>query len=245
MAMEYFGRRSPIGERILLTALKTAPEPIANPWFDIVGVVSDIANEGTRNAVMPEAYLPYSATGFGGYVVFLRTLDRPEGMISDLTAKVVAMGGRMVIPQYTWSMDHVLDQSQYSRPRFFMILLAVIASIGLLLASVGVYSVISYTVSQQRREIGIRMALGATASAIRSYVLASTLRFVFVGVATGSVLTLLLSRLISSQVWGVPWYDPMTLAGALVLLTLVGILASYVPSVRASRVAPGECLRID
>jgi ABC-type antimicrobial peptide transport system permease subunit len=243
MAAKYFGRRSPIGERLLLTALKSAPEPIANPWFEIVGVVSDIKNEGTRNAVTPEAYLPYSVTGFGGYVVFLRTLDTPEGMISDLTAKVLTLGGRTVIPQYTGSMDHFLDRSQYSRPRFFMILLAVIATIGLLLASVGVYGVVSYSVSQQRREIGIRMALGATASAIRSYVLTSTLRFVFLGAATGILLTLLLSRVIASQIWGMPWYDPVTLGVVLVLLTGVGILASYVPSIRASRVAPGECLR--
>jgi putative ABC transport system permease protein len=243
MAAKYFGRRSPIGERLLLTALKRAPEPIANPWFEIVGVVSDIKNEGTRNAVTPEAYLPYSVTGFGGYVVFLRTLDRPEGMISDLTAKVLALGGRMVIPQYTGSMDHFLDRSQYSRPRFFMILLAVIATIGLLLASVGVYGVISYSVSQQRREIGIRMALGATASAIRSYVLRSTLRLVFFGAATGILLTLLFSRMIASQIWGVPWYDLLTLGVVLMLLTGVGILASCVPSIRASRVAPGECLR--
>jgi len=243
MAAKYFGRRSPIGERLLLTALKTAPEPIANPWFEIVGVVSDIDNEGTRDAVTPEAYLPYSVTGFGGYVVFLRTLDRPERMISGLTAKVLAMGGRMVVPQYTGSMDYFLDQSQYSRPRFFMILLAVIAAIGLLLASIGIYGVISYTVSQQRREIGIRMALGATASAIRSYILTSTLRFVLVGSATGILLTLLFSRIIASQIWGVPWYDPVTLGVVLVLLTSVGIFACCVPSVRASRVAPGECLR--
>jgi ABC-type antimicrobial peptide transport system permease subunit len=164
-------------------------------------------------------------------------------MISDLTAKVLALGGRVVIPQYTGSMDHFLDQSQYARPRFFMILLSVIATIGLLLATVGIYGVISYTVSQQRREIGIRMALGATASAIRSYVLASTLRFVFIGAATGILLTLLSSRLIASQIWGVPWYDPVTLAIVLVLLTSVGVLASCVPSIRASRVAPGECLR--
>jgi putative ABC transport system permease protein len=103
--------------------------------------------------------------------------------------------------------------------------------------------VISYTVSQQRREIGIRMALGATARAIRSYVLASTLRFLLIGAGAGLALTLLLSRVIASQVWGVAWYDPVTLTGALVLLTCVGILAACVPSVRASRVAPGECLR--
>jgi ABC-type antimicrobial peptide transport system permease subunit len=152
---------------------------------------------------------------------------------------------RAVIPQYTWSMDYVLDLSQYSRPRFFTILLAVFATIGLLLVSVGVYSVISYTISQQRREIGIRMALGATTSTIRSWVLESTFRFVGTGAAAGIVLTLLLSRILASQIWGVVWYDPLTLGGVLVILTLVAIAAAGVPSVRASRVAPGECLRSD
>jgi putative ABC transport system permease protein len=242
MATKYFGGRSPIGQRLLLTALKTAPEPIANPWFEVVGVISDIDNEGTRDAVAPEAYLPLTIEGFGGYVVFLRTVGEPETVVSELTTKVLSMD-RTVVPQYTWSMDYVLDLSQYSRPRFFMILLAVFAAIGLVLVSVGVYSVISYTVSQQRREIGIRMALGATARAIRSYVLASTLRFLLIGAGAGLALTLLLSRVIASQVWGVAWYDPVTLTGALVLLTCVGILAACVPSVRASRVAPGECLR--
>ncbi len=87
------------------------------------------------------------------------------------------------------------------------------------------------------------MALGATASAIRSYVLTSTLRFVFFGAATGILLTLLFSRIIASQIWGVPWYDLVTLGLVVVLLTSVGILASLMPSVRASRIAPGECLR--
>ncbi len=243
MATKYFGRRSPLGERLLLSALKTAPEPIANPWFEIVGVISDIRNEGIRETVTPEAYFPYSVTGFGGYVVFLRTLHTPEDMTSDLTAKVLALSGRIVIPQYTGSMEHFLDRSQYSQPRFFMILLAVIATVGLILASVGVYGVVSYSVTQQRRDIGIRMALGATASDIRSYVLTSTLRFVFYGAAAGILLTLVFSRLIASQIWGVPWYDPVTLGVVFVLLTGVGLLASCVPSIRASRVAPGECLR--
>jgi len=245
LAGKYFGRRSPIGERVLLTALKEAPGQIVNPWFEVVGVISDIKNEGTRDAVTPEAYVPYTVTGFGGYVVFVRTLDRPEGMISDLTAKILALGAGMVIPQDTGSMDHFLDRSQYARPRFFMILLAVVAAIGLALASVGIYGVISYTISQQRREIGIRMALGATASIIRSYVLTSTLRFVFLGSAAGMLLTLLFSRIIRNQIWGVSWYDPVTLSVVLVLLTFVGILASVVPSIRAGRVAPGECLRTE
>jgi putative ABC transport system permease protein len=246
MSEKYFGKRNAIGERLLLKALRSAPEPIAEPWFEIVGVVSDVKNEGTaRKAVTPQAYLPYTVTGFGGYVLFVRTLNKPESMISDLTTKVLELGGRIVVPQYTGTMEHFLEQNQYSRPRFFMTLLALVATIGLLLASVGVYSVISYTVSQQRREIGIRMALGATASVIRSHVLTSTLRFVGLGIGAGFVLTFLFSRIIANQVWGVPWYDPVTLGAVLLLLTGVGGLASVVPAVRASHVAPGDCLRSD
>ncbi len=242
MATRYFSRRNPIGQQLQLTALKTAADPIANPWFEIVGVVSDIKNEGTRKDVLPEAYLPYTIEGFGGYVVFLRTVAKPEAMIPELTTAVLSMD-KTVIPQYTWTMDRLLDLSEYSRPRFFMILLAVFAFIGLTLVSVGVYSVISYTVSQQRREIGIRMALGATAGIIRSHVLTATLQFVYVGAGVGIVLTLLLSRFLASQIWGVAWYDPVTLGAVLVLLTVVGLLAAYVPSIRATRVEPIICLR--
>lgn len=241
MADKYFGSRSPIGRHLLLAALKNAPEPIPDPWFEIVGVVSDFANEGTRKAVTPEAYLPYSVEGFGGYVAIVRTTVKPEMLVTALTGKVLAID-RNVIPQYTWSMDYVLGLS-YSRPRFFMTLLAVFAAIGLLLVSFGVYSVISYTVSQQRREIGIRIALGATSGAIRSYVLGSTLRTVSIGAGLGFVLTLSLSRVIASELWGVAWYDPLTLALVFIVLVLTGILAASVPSARASRVPPAECLQ--
>jgi len=119
-----------------LAALRTAPEPIADPRFEIIGVVADIANQGTREATAPEAYVPLSVEGFGGYVVFLRTVGKPEAVISELTTKVLSMD-RTVTPQYTLSMEYSLDQSQYSRPRFFMILLAVFAALGLVLVSIG------------------------------------------------------------------------------------------------------------
>jgi predicted permease len=242
MAAKYFGRGNPIGRQLQLTALKTAAEPIANPGFEIIGVVSDIKNEGTRKDVLPEAYLPYTVEGFGGYVVFLRTVGRPEALVSALTTTILTLDGA-VIPQMTWTMDRLLELSEYSRPRFAMTLLAVFAAIGLTLVSVGVYSVISYTVSQQRHEIGIRMALGATAAMIRSHVVAASLRFVYMGAGIGLVLTLLLSRVLASQIWGVAWYDPVTLGVVLLLLFIVGLLAAYVPSVRATRVAPVVCLR--
>jgi putative ABC transport system permease protein len=242
MAAKYFSGRNPIGRQLQLIALKTAAEPIANPWFEIVGVVSDIRNEGTRKDVSPEAYIPYTIEGFGTYTVFLRTAGDPESMVSPLTTAVLTLDGT-VIPQMTWSMDRLLELSEYSRPRFGMMLLAVFALIGLVLVSVGVYSVISYTVSQQRHEIGIRMSLGASAGIIRSHVITTSLRFVCFGAVIGILLTLLLSRVIASQVWGVAWYDPVTLGAVLVVLICVGLLAAYVPAIRASRVDPAICLR--
>ncbi len=242
MAAKYLGGRNPIGQQVQLTALKTAVEPVPNPWFEIVGVVSNVRNEGTRKDVSPEAFMPYTIEGFGSYTFFLRTVREPESMVSPLTTTVLAMDGT-VIPQMTWSMDRLLELSEYSRPRFGMMLLVVFAGIGLVLVSVGVYSVISYSVSQQRHEIGIRMALGASTGLIRSFVIKASLRFVYAGAAIGILLTLSLSRVIASQIWGVAWYDPLTLCAVLVLLTCVGFLASYVPSVRASRVDPAICLR--
>ncbi len=242
MAAKYFHGRNLIGQHLRLAALKTAAEPIENPWFEIVGVISDVTNQGTRQDVLPEAYLPYTIEGVANYVLFVRTVGKSELLARDLTNLILTID-RNVIPQETWTLDYVLNLAQYSRPRFFAILLAVFASLGLALVSVGVYSVISYTVSQQRHEIGIRMALGATAVTIRKHIVAASLRFVYIGAAAGIVLTLFLSRVIASQVWGVAWYDPETLAGVLLLLTLVGFLAAYVPSVRASRVAPVICLR--
>jgi putative ABC transport system permease protein len=242
LAAKYFARQNPIGRQIQLSALKTAAEPIANPWFEIVGVVADIKNEGTRQDTLAEAYVPYTVEGFGGYVVFVKTVSAPETMTPTLTTIVLTLDPT-VIPQMTWSMERLLELNTYARPRFGMILLAVFAGIGLMLVSVGVYSVISYTVSQQRHEIGIRMALGATAAMIRSHVLSVTLRFVYMGAAAGVVLTLCFSRVLASQIWGVTWYDPVTLGAVLLLLSFVGLLAAYVPSTRATRVAPIACLR--
>lgn len=103
------------------------------------------------------------------------------------------------------------------------------AGIGLVLVSVGVYSVISYTVTQRRQEIGIRIALGASEHDVRSLVLGSGLRFILVGVGIGLFLAFFVGRVLASQVWGVAWYDPITLGGVTVVFTIVGLVASYLP----------------
>jgi len=121
----------------------------------------------------------------------------------------------------------------------------VFATIGLILVTVGVYSVVSYTVSQQNREIGIRMALGATHGNVRGLVLAAGMRYIATGVAIGLFAAFALLRLLASQIFGISSYDPLTLAAAVVLLVCVGMAACLLPSHRATRVDPLVSLRYE
>jgi len=242
MAARFFGRSNPIGKQIELIALKSAPEPLASPWFEIAGVVSDVKNEGARRDVAPEAYIPYTVADYGQYIIYVHTYGDPAAFGTALTKEILSLD-RSVIPQQTETMDEILEVSQYARPRFALILFSVFAAIGLALVSVGVYSVISYTVTQQRHEIGIRMALGAGARDVGILVLVSAMRLISAGLAIGELLGLLLSRFLASQIWGVSWYDSLTQGSGVLILALVGLAASYVPSLRAMRVNPAISLR--
>lgn len=242
MAGKYFGRENPIGRQLQLSGLTTA----SDPWFEIIGVVTDVKNRGVRNAVVPEAYFPYTVAAFGGYQfhLFVRTATNPNTLSAALTGAVLT-ADREIIPRGTIALDEALETSQYARPRFSLILFSVFAAVGLLLVSIGVYSVISYAVAQQRREIGIRMALGASKADVRSIVLGTGLRFILLGVGIGVPLSFLVGRALASQIWGVSWFDPMTLIGVVIVLTAVGIAASYLPSRRAMRVDPSISLRYE
>ena len=242
MARKYFGRQDPIGQPLMISALKNAPEPIADPRFQVIGVVSDMKNQGIREGVAPEAFIPYSVAGYGEEQIFLHTVGEPAALNRSLTAEILQLD-RSVIPQQTMAMDEILDIGQYARPRFGLGLFSAFAGIGLVLVTIGVYSVVSWTVTQQRHEIGIRIALGASAGDVRAMVLTGTLRYVLVGVAAGVVLTWVVARVLASQVWGVSGYDPLTLGAVIAVLFAVGLAAAYVPSLRATRVDPAVCLR--
>jgi len=238
LAGKYFGHQDPIGRLIQISALP------AGPGFEIVGVVSDTKNDRARHPVLPEAFVPYTLASFGGYNIFVRTAGNPAALTAALEGEILKMD-RNVIPQGTFTLDYILEISEYARPRFGMILLSVFAGVGLVLVTVGVYSVISYTVAQQRHEIGIRMVLGATGADVRSLVLRSVLRLIFLGAGAGVLLTLLAGRVLASQIWGVTWYDPLTLCGVILVLMAAGLTAAYVPSVRATRVDPAISLRCE
>lgn len=244
MARRYFGRAEPVGRQLAILALKNAPEPLADPRFEVIGVVSDMKNQGVREAVAPQAFVPYTVVGFGSTVVLLHTAGEPKAQVRAVTNEVLRLD-RSVIPQQMITVEELLEISEYARPRFGLVLFSVFAAIGLLLMTVGVYSVVSWTVSQQTHEIGIRMALGAGAHDVHRMVLAGTLRIVLAGVAAGVALAWVAGRLLASQLWGVSGYDPLTLCAVSGILVAAGLAAAYVPSMRATRVDPAVCLRWD
>src|SRR5580658_757917 len=218
-ASKYFPGENPIGRQVKLTGLEKAPTPVASPWFEIIGVVSDIKNDGLRKAVQPEAYAPYSFSSYGGYVLFLRTVGNPSTLVKAMDDQIWAID-RNVVPQQTTTIQEQLDLFEFAQPKFSLTLFSVFAGIGLVLVSVGVYSVISYTVSQQSHEIGIRMALGATPGNVRGQVMMAGLRYIWIGIAVGLALTVVVGRVLSSEIWGISAHDPLTLAGVVVILTL-------------------------
>jgi len=243
-AAKYFPGESPIGRQVKLVGLEKAPTPVTNPWFEIIGVVSDVKNNGLRKEVQPEAYAPYTFSSYSGFVLFLRSVGNPSTLVKAMDDQIWALD-RNLVPQQTATLQDQLDQFQFAQPKFSLTLFAVFAGIGLVLVSVGVYSVISYTVSQQSHEIGIRMALGATPANVRGQVMLAGLRFIWIGIAVGLVLTVVVGRVLASEIWGISAHDPLTLAAVAVLLTLIGLTACYIPSRRATRVDPLIALRYE
>lgn len=244
MAKKYFPGEDPVGKQLELLRLQQAPQPVANPWFEVVGVSSDVKNNGVKQDVQPEAYAPITTTGFGEYIVYMRAVGNPAPFVKQLEGTVLSLD-KTLHPQDTSTMEVALNKFEYAQPRFVLQIFSVFAGVGLVLVTIGVYSVVSYTVSQQNREIGIRMALGASSGSVRSLIISGGMRFILAGIGFGVVAALLLLRLAKSQIWGVATYDPVTLASVMLVLVLAGLAACYLPSRRATRVDPLISLRYE
>ncbi len=154
--------------------------------------------------------------------------------LSDIDARLVATDVRVL--------DTLVDRATSPR-RFLVSLLGGFSVLALLLASLGIYGVVSYGVSQRTAEIGVRMALGATGREVRRQVIGDTLRLTLAGVAIGVLVSLLLARVLGSLLYATSTTDPMTFVGTAVVLTIVAMAAGYVPALRASRIEPLRALR--
>jgi len=242
LAGRYFAGENPIGKQIELTGLRSAPVPVMDPRFEIIGVVSDIRNHGLRDPVIPEAYGPISGEGIGRFMLYVRTAGNPASLTKPVESEVLKMDSN-VHPQQTLTLEAALDANEFAQPRFGLQIFSVFAGVGLVLVALGIYSVVSYTVSQQVKEIGIRLALGANSGTILRMVMFAGMRFILAGAVLGLLAAFLVLRLMRSQIANVSTYDPLTLASAIAVLTLVGMAACYLPSLRAMRVDPLVSLR--
>ena len=243
LVKKFFGTEDPLGRRIKLTELQNLPQqPLKDPFFEIVGVVADAKNQGIQEPPMPEAFIPYTVTGFFERGILVRTAQEPLSLLNSVRKEIWAVDPNVALT-LTGSLQGYLKEFSYSGPEFGLILISLFASIGLVLVAVGVYSVMAYTVSRQTHEIGIRMALGAQRSNVLRLVINRGLRLIGVGAVAGLAASFGLTRLISSQLFGISSNDPLTFASVIAVLGLVGLAACYFPGQRATRVDPLVALR--
>ena len=243
-AKKYLGKRSALGQRIRLVELANFPDKVEDPSFEVIGVVRDARNQGLEEPPMPEAWVPYTVTGSGERGILVRTVNDPLLMLEAVRREIWATD-RNVALTFTGSLEGFISSFSYAGPRFAVLMMGIFASIGLVLVTIGVYSVIAYSASRQTHEIGIRMALGARRADVLKLVIRMGARLVVLGLAIGLVVSLGVSRVIASQLWGVSPYDPATLAAVVAVLLVTGLVACWVPARRATRVDPLVALRYE
>ena len=210
---------------------------------EIVGIVGDVRHFGFDAPIPPMFYVPLAQSGLDAVTVVIRTSGLPGGLTQP-ARKLVQSLDRDALVGEPVPMETLVSTSLGQR-RFYMMLLGGFAALALVLAAVGLYGVISYSVAQRTQEVGIRVALGASGGEVAAMVMRDGLRLATTGLAIGFVLTLLLRSVLKSLLVGVSATDPLTLAVTAVLLLLVAILASYVPARRAARVDPMVALRFE
>jgi putative ABC transport system permease protein len=217
---------------------------VDNPVFEVIGVISDIRNNGIQDPTDPEMYIPYTMTGAFDRMVLVRTSVSPMAVQTQVQREIWAMD-RNVSLTFTGAIEDYMQRFFYSGPRFGMILLGLFAGVGLVLVALGVFSVIAYTVSRQTHEIGIRMALGAGGPDVLGMVMRMGLRLLGLGIAVGLGVTLAVTRVLASQLWGVSPRDPVTLAAVIAVVVVAGLAACYFPARRATRIDPLIALRYE
>jgi putative ABC transport system permease protein len=239
-ARTYFPNQSPLGQHLQIGA---TPSPEI-PWMEIVGVIADV-KQSLASESSSEMYFPYRQADQVLPVTTLslvvRTAGTPLAQAQAVRSVVHDIDANQPITAVR-SMDENVAQS-ISQPRFRTVLLAVFAGIALVLAAVGIFGVMAYSVAQRTRELGLRIALGASRGRVLQLVLVHGVRLTLVGVAIGLAATFLLTRYVSSLLFNVPAYDPMTLVGVVVALIAISLCACYLPARRATLVDPIVALR--
>ena len=242
MARKFFPDEDPIGMRVTTGNPQPAPGQTV-PWRTIIGVVSDTPTESLDAPAYPQLYVPFDQTAQRSLTLIARTTGDPLGVIGGLRSSTWSLDPDQ--PLYnTRTMENVVSMS-VAAPRFNMLLVTLFAGLGLILAAVGIYGVISYSVSQRTHEIGVRVALGAGRRGILRMIVGEGLALTLTGVGFGLAAALALTRVLSGLLFGVGVRDPLTFVVIPALLVCVALLACYLPARRAASLDPMIALRHD
>jgi predicted permease len=237
MVRRVFGDRDPIGRRITFGN----PTDSTTQWMTIVGVVGDVAQEGVTAKPYPQLYAPIDQNPGRNVIVSIRT-DRDPLLLAQAARGAVRAVDRDLVVNDVQPLEARVAQS-LARPRLSVWLLAGFAGVALLLAVIGIYGVMAYTVAQRTREIGVRMALGADPMGVKRLVVWQGMQPALIGVGIGMVAAFAASRFIASLLYGVSALDPVTFVLVPFFLATIALLATYVPARRATRVSPTVALQ--
>ncbi|MDQ3013130.1 MAG: FtsX-like permease family protein, partial [Acidobacteriota bacterium] len=242
LARQHWPGENALGKRIKLGQARST-----DPWTTIVGVVADVRQMGLDVPVKAEMYFPYrqitTRVFFRPRDLVIRATGNPMDLVAAVRREIRAVEPDQPISNIATMADQLGEETQ--QRRMGMILLASFAALALLLATLGIYGVLSYFVAQHTPEIGVRMALGAQSRDVFGLVLKKGMSMTLLGVGIGMAATLALTRLMSSLLFGVSATDPLTFALIALLLTLVALLACYLPARRATKVDPMIALRYE
>ncbi len=238
MAMRYFPNEDPIGKRIQLTGMFNNGTEV---YREIVGIVGDVKIFGMDRQIYPQTYEPHTQEPFPFMTLVVRTTGDPTGLGDSVRREVLQLDKEQPVFRIE-TLDQLITNST-GQLRFSMMLFAVFAATAIALASVGLYGVMSYSVTQRTHEVGIRMALGAQRRDVLGLILRQGLRLTLGGIAIGLIAAWAVTRLLINMLYGVTATDLPTFAGVSLLLIGVALLACYLPARRATKVDPLVALR--
>jgi putative ABC transport system permease protein len=237
LAKRYFPGGNAAGKRLK----QGGPERPRNPWMTIVGVVGDVKYSGLGAAPEPAFYLSTRQQPWSRLWVLVRTVADPRSVSTSIRAALAPLDRDLPISRLR-TIDELMTES-VSAPRFRTALVAIFAAVGLVLAGIGIYGVMAYTVSERTRELGLRVALGATTHDVMRVVMSEALALTAAGIGLGVIGALIATRLIASLLFGVTPTDAATFAGVAAVLVSTALLGTYLPARRAARVDPMVALR--
>ncbi len=242
----FFPKGNALGQSVHLLQIRPPTSPQPDETCVIVGVISDVPNVGLQERVLPEAYIPFTLTGYKGTSATLlaRSVLSPASLIKPLEEQIHKLDPDQPVMEIRTYREW-LDLRGYAEPRFSVFLFGIFASLGLLLACLGIYAVINFSVLRQTQEIGLRMALGAQRPRILQMIVGSGAKLLCAGILLGLAGSLAVTHLLRGMLSGISPFDPLSFGVVVLVLLVFGLVACARPALRASKIDPMIALRYE